>query len=154
MNQTLITLPTFYVIGISVRTTNQNAQARQDIGLLWKMFMSKPIGASIHNKLSDDIYCLYTDYESDYMGRYTTILGYQVSDLENIPDGLVGKKVETNEYQVFTSKGKLPDALGETWMNIWKSPINRKYATDFDVYGAKAQNPADAEVETFVSINN
>ena len=31
----------FYVIGISVRTTNENQEAKEDIGKLWEQFMNK-----------------------------------------------------------------------------------------------------------------
>ncbi|HZV12359.1 MAG TPA: effector binding domain-containing protein, partial [Candidatus Kapabacteria bacterium] len=35
----LITLDEFNIIGISVRTTNQNGQSQKDIGELWEKFM-------------------------------------------------------------------------------------------------------------------
>jgi predicted transcriptional regulator YdeE len=34
----------FSVIGISVRTTNENGQAGQDIPALWQKFMSENVG--------------------------------------------------------------------------------------------------------------
>lgn len=36
-------LDTFYVIGIAVRTTNENQQAAQDIPVLWHKFMTEGI---------------------------------------------------------------------------------------------------------------
>jgi predicted transcriptional regulator YdeE len=145
-------LPPFYIIGISVRTTNQNNQSQKDIGELWGRFMNDKIADKIPNKESNDIYCMYTDYESDYKGPYTTILGCKVSSLANIPVGFVGKVIPATKYQVYTSTGKLPNCVISTWMEIWKSVTNRKYIADFEVYGDKAQNPANVEVETFVSV--
>jgi len=39
------------------------------------------------------------------------------------------------------------------WVHIWQAPVKRKYAADFDVYGAKAANPDNAEVQTYLSIH-
>jgi predicted transcriptional regulator YdeE len=145
-------LPSFYLVGIWVRTTNQNNQSQKDIGELWGKYMQENIAAKIKNKVSDDVYCAYTDYESDETGKYTTLLGCKVKSLDSIPPGMIGITVPESTYRVYTSIGKLPDCVVNTWMNIWKTHINRKFATDFDVYGAKANDQSNAEVETFLSV--
>ncbi len=145
-------LPQFNIVGISVRTTNQNGQSQKDIGELWGKFTGSNAAGQIHNKESNDIYCVYTDYESDYNGKYTTILGCRVKSLDSIPVGMVGITVSKTKYRVYTSVGKLPGCVVDTWMKIWNTKIDRKYAADFDVYGAKAQNHDSAEVETYLSV--
>lgn len=72
-------LDTFYVIGIAVRTTNENQKAAQDIPVLWNKFMTEGIINQIPNKADHAIYCIYTDYEKDYTKPYTTILGCKVN---------------------------------------------------------------------------
>jgi len=145
-------LPQFYIIGLSVKTTNQNAQSKTDIGNLFTKFMIENTVAKIPGKLSNDTYCLYTDYESGFMGPYTCVLGCKVKSLDSIPVGMVGKAVPAAKYNIYTSTGKLPDCVMNTWINIWKSGPDRKYSCDFDVYGVKAQDPVHAEVETYVSV--
>lgn len=153
MTQLTTQLEEFQVIGISVRTTNQNQQSQHDIGTLFSKFMTENIFEKIPNKESTDLYCLYTDYESDHLGAYTTIIGCRVSSLPTIPDGLVGKSISKSNYQVYKSVGKLPDCVGQTWMKIWGDvSLTRKYTADFDIYGPQSFNPANAEVETYVSI--
>lgn len=44
-------------------------------------------------------------------------------------------------------------AVINTWFKIWDTDLNRTYKTDFEVYGEKAQNPNDAEVEIFVGVH-
>jgi len=39
-------------------------------------------------------------------------------------------------------------------MEINQQKLNRVFTADFDVYGEKAQNPTDAEVEVFVGLKN
>jgi predicted transcriptional regulator YdeE len=151
-NPTTIEIEEFKVIGISVRTTNQNGQSQNDIGNLWDKFMRQNLIEQIPNKNSDEVYCIYTNYESDFNGPYTTILGCKVDSFDNIPDGLIGWTITKSNYQVYKSTGKLPDSVVKTWTNIWQSEISRKYAADFDVYGQDSQNPENAEVDTYVSI--
>lgn len=147
------TIKAFKVIGISVRTTNENNQAAQDIPALWNKFMSEGIARKIPNKLSDELYCIYTDYESDHTKPYTTLLGCKVSTLENIPAGMVGKSFATGDYVPFVSKGNIMEGMViGTWMKIWGSDLPRKYTADFEVYGKKAQNPENAEVDIFVAV--
>jgi len=145
-------LEEFHVIGISVRTTNQDGKSQKDIGELFGIFFRDNLIEKIPNKESNDVYCIYTEYESDFNAPYTTIIGCRVKSLENVPTGLIRITVPSLEYSVFKSTGKLPESVGKTWNQIWQSDISRKYIVDFDVYGQKAQNPNDAEVDTYVSI--
>jgi predicted transcriptional regulator YdeE len=145
-------LEDFEIVGISVRTTNQNQQAEKDIGMLWQLFHANDPTARIEYKISEDLYCVYTDYESDYSGAFTTILGYQVKPGTLPPSGLVRKVILRSAYQVFISEGPLPATVQQTWMDIWKSDLKRRYTADFDVYGPHSKNPEKAIVRTFVSI--
>lgn len=147
------TLPPFAIIGIAVRTTNENGQTATDIPALWNRFMAENILAKIPNRLSDDIYSVYTEYEKDFTKPYTTILGCKVSHLEHIPEGLVGKTFEEGNYSRFTAKGNLSHgAVYNEWEKIWNSGFERKYTVDFEIYGEKAQNPENAEVPIFIAI--
>lgn len=149
------TIQKFYVIGISTRTTNENGQSNKDIEALWSKFWGEEIQKKIPNKVSDEIYAVYTNYESDFTKPYTTIIGLPVSSLENIPKGFVGITIETSTYQKFVSKGKMPDAVFNTWLEIWGSKelnLKRAYKVDFTIHGQNYYNGDKAEVETFISV--
>jgi predicted transcriptional regulator YdeE len=155
MNNLII--PKFYVVGISTRTTNAKGQSANDIEALWGRFWGEEIQKQIPNKINDDIYAVYTDYETDFTGHYTTVIGLVVSSLENIPNGFVGLAIETAEYQKFISKGKMPGAVFNTWLEIWQNKdlnLKRAYKADFTVHGKKYYEGDNAEVETFISIRN
>ena len=143
----------FKVVGIAVRTTNKNNQAQTDINNLWNTWFHEGVASRIPNKVSDALYNMYTDYESDENGYYTTILGYQVTNLDSIPKGLVGKQIPKLKYKVFESKGKLPDCVLDTWKMIWGLKFDRSYKADFDVYQPEKMDPEDAEIITYLSIN-
>lgn len=143
----------FKVIGISVRTTNKDNQALQDIGKLWGQFFAEGIPEKIPNKQSGEIYSIYTDYKSDYTEEYTTIIGVPVTTLDEIPEGLTGREFQPEQFQKFVARGAMPAAVGKAWMDIWQrdKELNRKYTYDFEVYGAKSQQGDDAEVEIFIA---
>ena len=146
-------LESFNIIGIAVRTTNENGQAGQDIQALWAKFMSENILTKIPNITSSTIYSVYTDYELDYTKPYTTILGCKVENLDEIPAGMVGKHIEGGEYQKFEAIGNLiHGAVYNEWEKIWGMDLNRAYTADFEVYDEKSQNPEDAIVDIFIAL--
>lgn len=118
------TIEAFQVIGIAVRTTNENNQAAQDIPALWNKFMSEGISRKIPNALGEELYCIYTDYESDHTKPYTTLLGCKVSTLENIPEGMMGKTFATGDYVPFVAKGNIRKGMV---INIWAFTKNLVY---------------------------
>ena len=142
----------FQVIGIKVRTANDGSAAK-DIPQLWQRFMQEQVASKILNKVSEEILCLYTNYEGDHTEPYDTILGCRVHSLDNIPEGMIGQAFEGGDYVPFVSKGDLINgALYDSWLEIWKANLDRKYTVDFEVHGIKAMNPNDGEVEIFVAV--
>ena len=147
--------PSFDFIGISIRTTNANGQAAQDIPLLWQRFLSGNLADLIPNKASNDVLCIYTDYEGDYTRPYTTLLGCKVTSLDDLPDGMSAKSFEAGHYIRFLAKGNIMEgAVFDTWTKIWASNIPRKYYIDFEVYGAKAVDLTAAEVDVYISVDS
>jgi predicted transcriptional regulator YdeE len=142
-------LSSFKVIGISIETTNENQQSEQDIGLLWNRFFSENVISKIPNKLSDEVYSLYTDYESDYTGKYTAILGMKVSSLDSIPDGMNGREFKTGTYKKFKAKTLEPESVVEVWQEVWEKnqELDRKYTVDFEVH------KQDSKTEVFIAVN-
>lgn len=148
-----ITIQPFHIIGISIRTTNENKQAAKDIPALWDKFLYENVIQSIPNKIDSAIYCVYTDYEKDHTKPYTTLLGCKVSSLVFIPQGMTGKTLSGGRYTKYTAKGKLSEGIiFNEWTKIWDAYIPRAFTADFEVYGEKAQNPEKAEVDIFVAV--
>lgn len=143
----------FNVIGISIRTTNEDGQSGKDIPALWNKFMTEEIQGKIPNKISEDIFCIYTDYEKDHTKPYTTILGCKVESLDNIPENMVGKTIESADYEELIAKGNLSEGIVyNKWLEIWNSNLNRSFTADFEVYGSKTQNPENAEVDIYIAL--
>ena len=143
----------FSVIGISIRTTNENGQSGIDIPALWNKFMTEGIIEKIPNKMDNSIYCIYTEYEKDHTKPYTTIIGCKVENLDSVPDGMTGKTFDDEKYIKHIAKGSiLHGIVFNEWTKIWNSDLQRTFSADFEIYGEKAQNPENAEVDIFVAV--
>ncbi|MCC2625465.1 MAG: AraC family transcriptional regulator [Burkholderiales bacterium] len=150
----IITVEPFNFIGIAITTSNEDYnKLSQDMQGLWNRFMSENIIDKLPGMLGNELYCIYTDYEGDHTKPYSAILGCKVENLESIPDGLVGKSFAGGKYIKEVAKGNIFEGVVyNTWKNIWDMDISRAYTADFEVYGAKAQNPQNAEIEILVAI--
>ncbi|MCI5058443.1 MAG: WYL domain-containing protein [Flavobacteriales bacterium] len=145
----------FKFIGVSIRTSNTEENVLEKIGGLWQRFFAEDIKNRIPNKLSEEILCMYTDYEGDHMAPYTMLLGCKVTSIDSIPEGMRCIEVPDQYCAQISTKGDLNKGLlYDAWLNIWKSNIDRKYAVDYEIYGAKASDRANAEVDIFVSLNS
>ncbi len=153
MSNQKIQLQKFSIIGISVRTTNENGQSSNDIPALWNKFMVEGIADKIPNKIDSSVYCIYTEYEKDHTKPYTTIIGCKVENINAIPNGMVGKTFDEENYSKRIAKGNILQGMvfGE-WVKIWNSDLQRTFTADFEVYGEKAKNPENAEVDIFVAV--
>lgn len=149
-----VSISPFHIIGISVRTTNENAQSTKDIPALWEQFMQEQILEKIPNKLDNTIYCMYTDYEKDHTRPYTTLIGCRVSSLDEIPENMTGKTISAAPYHKYTVKGNLQqNIVYNAWLKIWNEDLKRSYIADFETYDPTKQTPENAEVEIFIAVD-
>ena len=140
-------------MGISVWTINKDGIAGTDIYNLWQRWFQENIPDRIPGKLSDDVYNLYCDYESDANGRYRVIVGNRVKSIERIPEGLSGLRIPKSKFAVYRVEGRLPYVVLETWNEIYREKgYSRKFMADFDVYDMNAYDPQNARIEINVSV--
>ena len=146
-------IDSFKIIGIATETTNENGKAAADLSKLWTQFYSEDVPSKITNKESEEVYSIYTDYESDYTGKYTAVIGMKVNSLTEIPNGLIVREFKGGKYHKFSAKGQMLNAVVETCQEIWKKDkeLIRKYTADFEVYGENSQRGENSEVEIYIA---
>lgn len=149
----MIKITGFKIIGISIETTNENGKAAEDLGHLWGRFFAENIIEKIPGKVNNEIYSIYTDYESDFKGKYTSIIGLKVNSIEDIPNGLIGREFKRENFIKYLAKGEMPNAVVEVWKEIWSkdNELKRSYTYDFEVYNEKSQDGENSEVEIYVA---
>lgn len=146
-------LKTFHVIGIALRTSNDSPTMIDDIGNLWCRFFKEGILEKIPNKISNDMYGVYTEYAGDATEAYTVIVGCPVANLDNIPEGLRGVTIEGGNFAQTHVSGKLLDGvIGDGWQSLWQSNLDRRYQADFEYYKCEGFDPDNLEVDIFVGI--
>jgi len=148
------TVAPFQLIGISVRTTNENNQAAKDIEVLWQRFMQEQCLANIPNKVDDTVYAVYTDYESDHTKPYTTFIGCKVTTANEIPEGMSSIIIGGGDYATSSVRGNLSEGfVVKEWMRIWNSDLDRAYTADFEVYAPNEKDLTNLEVGFYIAVN-
>lgn len=143
----------FKIIGVSVRTTNENGQSMKDLAGLWQKFYSLNVFSRLNNKESDDFYAVYTDYNPGNHSEYTAIVGCKVHSFDNVPEGLTKAEVSGGKYIKVSAHGKMPQALQAEWQKIWADKkIRRKYSSDFELYDENSLDPDNAEIDIYISV--
>lgn len=150
MNYTFEKQKKKFFIGLELRTNNEECStampAHKD------KFFNENIPAKIPNRIDGNILALYTDYEGDYTKPYSWILGCEVSSLNEIPAGLVGKVIPESKYAIFTTQGEFPQGLNTAWQSVWKSNLSRAYTSDFELYRSDFNPHENPEVKVYIAI--
>jgi predicted transcriptional regulator YdeE len=142
----------FKLAGLKTKTTNENGQSSIDCGKLWQKFSEEKYADKIPDKLGNDIFAVYYNYEGDHTKPFSYFIGCQVKSTGNVPEEFDSLIIPDGRYQVLTAKGKIPDCIVNTWNNIWESGIDRAFKFDFEVYSEKSRDWNNAEVEIMVSV--
>ncbi len=126
-----------HIAGISLITSNQEAQIHNTIGNLWHDFMKFSLKDKLKDLSSPHIYAVYSDYENGDKGGYKITIGHAVNNLDNVPDELSSITIPAGNYKTYKAKSSSPEDIVETWKMIWKqdsNQLNRSFQTDFEEY--------------------
>lgn len=142
----------FKIIGMKYYGANQN----NEIPNLWGDFSTRI--TEIQNRVNSGVtmgLCEYVPNLTDE-SKFSYIACVEVDALVEIPDGMVGKIVSTNQYAVFTHKGPAKK-LGETYEYIYgnwllKSDYEPIEAHDFELYDQRFTDDENSEMEIFIPI--
>jgi predicted transcriptional regulator YdeE len=104
------------------------------------------------------IFCVYTNYESDFTGEYTYFIGEEVSSFTGISEGFTALIIPAQKYIKFTNRpGPMPKVCIEMWKAIWEmSPADlggsRAYIADFEVYDERSNNHDNVTLDIYIGI--
>ena len=148
-------MKSFKLIGLKLngKTKNENGQSGRDCGNLWQRFETDNVIDRIPNKIANDVYAVYYDYENDENGLFSYFIGCKVDENAEKPEHLDELFIPEQQYHKETAKGRMTGCLTDTWKSIWSSNINRKFGFDFEVYDERSRNWDNAEVDIFLSVN-
>lgn len=123
-----------WIIGLELRTSND--VAFETIPAHWQRFMGEQTLGRIPNRVSDNVYAVYTNYQNpgiNNQGMYSCILGAAITTKEQIPDGLVAVPLPASSYQVVPVERA--DRVGQAWQDIWQQDTSqRTFIADSECY--------------------
>ena len=137
------------VTGLQIRTKNADEMntETQMIAPLWGRFYSEVLptlgeGATV--------YGVYHNYESVEQDAFDVLVG---ADSLEVTEEMKSVEIQAGKYLMFPVKGELPQAIIDTWMQVWayfddpSIDERRAYETDFELY--KSAN----EVEIYIGVH-
>lgn len=119
------------IYGKKIRTNNADFAP---IARLWgEVMVEQPAG---------DIFAVYSNYASGYMGDYDLLVG--TTDWEQEITSII----EAGEYLVFPVDTTNPKGVEQAWREIWSrdSELARTYNTDFEWYHK------NGKIEVYIAI--
>src|SRR5579871_5325829 len=106
MQKTTIILPEIKLVGITTRTNNLN-EFNWETGKMLpciQRYFQQSIAEKIPNrKKPGTTFCVYTDYESDFTGEYTYLIGEEVTSFEDSSADLMKHTIPEQTYIKFTN---------------------------------------------------
>jgi predicted transcriptional regulator YdeE len=142
------------VIGLPLRTSPE--AAAKDIPGHWQKFRGEGIAAKVAAKKDHGyLYAVYCDYESDFRGPYTMVLGLAVEPTAPVPPGLRRVRIPAGKYASFAAQGDPAQAIWGAWTHVnsdWKDRVHRRYIADFERYVASSMSMESVEAEVVVGL--
>lgn len=137
MEPEIVTRTEAKVIGIA----RQYQEEDLNIDTLWSAF--RPDVPRIANRVGQDAFGIYEEYQEtgDSVG-FTYICSVEVTDFDNVPEGMITRIIPEHLYAAFRHEGPisyLPETLKYIW-GSWLPKSNYEYVEkpDFELY---AQGP-------------
>lgn len=116
--------------------------------------MKTNAAAKIRNRAAPPaMYAVYSDYETDWTGEYSYMIGCGVTRAEKAPEGMEIRRIPEQTYAVFNAKGQMPDEVLAAWSMVWGSRLPRTYTYDFEVFDERFTRPKAKEVDVCVAID-
>lgn len=148
----------FIVVGVTVRTNNAAEASQQGkIPQLWQGVMQNGTLEQIPNKEGDALVVVYSNYASDHTGDYDYTLGYKVTSVDKIPEGMVARTIPAGKYAVLNSaQGPPQEVVAGLWQRINSMTPKqlggaRAYQTDFETYD-QVTNWADMHITAHIGL--
>jgi predicted transcriptional regulator YdeE len=129
-----------------------------DAPLFWAKAMEESWIAHIPNKSENQIVLgLGSSFDGAEEGEFAYTIGAIVTSLDDVPNGYVCKTIATNQYAVFTAKGKMPEAVQSVWQYIiqdWAPTMENRivFTHNFEWYDERCRGLADDEIDIYIPI--
>ena len=98
-NVKFISKDAFFVAGLETDINYNEKDGTSPIGVVWGIWNNEKLSESIPDRTGDCTYGMTHSETTDGAAKYTVCV--EVSTLDNLPVGLIGRKFEASDYAVF-----------------------------------------------------
>ena len=156
MEHAIISKESFPIIGVELKTTTHDGRNLVEIPRFWeKVIKEGQIDKIPDKKFKGTVLGICMDFKPE--GRFSYIIGSEVSSTVNTPGNMVCRTIPAATYAVFTARGKMPGSIQDTVKYIHRewlpnSEYQRANSADFELYDERYNDAENAEVDIYISI--
>lgn len=161
MNKTKLFLPEIKLVGIKIRTTNQD-ELNYELGKIFpcvqRYFNAHIVDTIPYRSKQGTTYCVYTDYNPSDKNEYSFFIGEEVLSFEGVPRGLEKHVIPPQYYAKFDVVGAMPWIVVNSWHRIWLMPASelggkRSYIADFEIYEERSFYDKEVAFNIYIGID-
>jgi AraC family transcriptional regulator len=161
MEPKLITKPAFHIIGYELKTRNENGQNNIDIPAFWQQYIQNKLGHNIPNPINQNVELgICTDFCPE-TGEFVYIIGMEVQEGAQAPEGMVYKSFPEMEYAVFTTPKANEESFSSSIQNTWnyvftewfpQSGYEHAGAVEFELYDERCHGSENKVMDIYIPI--
>ncbi|MFD1019888.1 AraC family transcriptional regulator [Thalassobacillus hwangdonensis] len=161
MEPKMITKPAFHLIGYGLKTKNQDGQNNQDIPEFWQQYINNQLGLNIPKPLNKNVELgVCTDFSPE-TGEFVYVIGMEVKEGTDTPEGMVYKSFPELDYAVFTTpeadEESFPSTIQSTWNYIFtewfpQSSYEHRGTLDFELYDERCYGTENKQMDIYIPI--
>ncbi|AWB43339.1 AraC family transcriptional regulator [Paenibacillus sp. CAA11] len=160
MQPKIITLPAKRVIGYALHTNVAEGQNFKEIPAFWQHYIQNKLWEQIPGKQPPYVelgICTPADNE----GRFRYIIGFETSEDEAVPEGLVEFHLQEAQYAVFTTppadEAEFSSTIQHTWDLIfrnWFPESGYEYAKapDIEWYDERSSGTTNKQMDIYIPV--
>ncbi|WP_066307580.1 AraC family transcriptional regulator [Bacillus sp. FJAT-29814] len=161
MEPKLVTKPAFHIIGYELKTKNEYGQNNKDIPEFWQQYMRNGLGCNIPNPIHQNVELgICTDFNPE-TGEFVYIIGMEVEEGAQAPEGMVYRSFPELEYAVFTTpksdEGSFVPSIQSTWKYIFtewfpQSGYEHHGSIEFELYDERCYGSENKVMDIYIPV--
>ncbi|NOI68626.1 effector binding domain-containing protein [Vibrio sp. 99-8-1] len=133
---------------------NSDSETQLSLAKAWKTFTANKHRFAINNKISDDIYLIYSDYSQHAKGTISLFIGHAVSEFNDLASDFKPLTVPSQSYASFQLNGDFSHIAHDAWQQLPSLNLNRSYNYDMEIYPSSSTIDRIGSAQLLISIQH
>lgn len=133
---------------------NSDSETQLSLAKAWKTFTANKHRFAINNKISDDIYLIYSDYSQHAKGTISLFIGHKVSEFNDLASDFKPLTVPSQSYASFQLNGDFSHIAHDAWQQLPSLNLNRSYNYDMEIYPSSSTIDRIGSAQLLISIQH